>query len=344
MTEVSTRIEGRAGRITLTRPQALNALSPGMVRTIHAALDAWRDDPAVALVVMDGEGPRAFCAGGDIAEIYARGRQGDFGFARAFWAEEFRLNAAIARYPKPIVVWMHGFVLGGGVGLAGHASHRLVCETSRVAMPECGIGYVPDVGGTHLLACAPGHLGEYLGLSGHRMGPGDALLAGFADRFVPEAAWPALLARLVETGDPAAIADVATDAPPAELAEHLAAIDDAFSAPDLATLAARLEATDWGHGVLTGLRRLSPLSMAATLALVRAARREPGLAAALAREFRTAWRIIEAGDMLEGVRAQVIDKDRKPQWADAFTGITADRVAELMAPLGADELVLAPAG
>jgi enoyl-CoA hydratase len=315
-----------------------------MVRAIHTALDAWRDDPAVSLVVMDAEGPRAFCAGGDIAEIYARGRQGDFAFARAFWAEEFRLNAAIAAWPKPIVVWMHGFVLGGGVGVAGHASHRLVCETSRVAMPECAIGYVPDVGGTHLLARAPGRLGEYLGLTGHRMGPGDAILAGFADRFVPEADWPALLARLVETGDPAAIADVAAEPPPAELADRREAIDDAFSAPDLAILAARLEATDWGHGVLTGLRRLSPLSMAATLALVRAARREPGLEAALAREYRVASRIIAAGDMLEGVRAQVIDKDRNPQWADAFTGVTAERVAGLMAPLGADELVLAPAG
>jgi enoyl-CoA hydratase len=315
-----------------------------MVRTIRAALDGWCDDPAVALVVMDGEGPRAFCAGGDIAEIYARGRQGDFGFARAFWAEEFRLNAAIAGYARPIVVRMHGFVLGGGVGLAGHAGHRLVCETSRVAMPECGIGYVPDVGGTHLLARAPGRLGEYLGLTGHRMGPGDAIRAGFADRFVPEAAWPALLARLVETGDPAAIEDAAAAPPPAELAAQADRIDDAFSAPDLPTLATRLEASDWGHEVLKSLVRLSPLSMAATLALVRAARREPGLAAALAREYRVAWRIIEAGDMLEGVRAQVIDKDRNPLWADAFDGITPARVAALMAPLGADELVLAPAG
>jgi enoyl-CoA hydratase len=344
MTDVATRIEGRAGRITLTRPQALNALTPGMAKTIQTALDAWRDDTAVALVVMDGEGPRAFCAGGDIAEIYARGRQGDFAFARAFWADEFRLNAAIAGYPKPIVVRMHGFVLGGGVGLACHASHRLVAETVRVAMPECTIGYVPDVGGTHLLARAPGHFGEYLGLTGHRMGPGDAIRSGFADRFVPEAAWPALLARLAATGDPAAIEDFAAPPPPAELAAQADRIDDAFSAPDLPTLATRLEASDWGHEVLKTLARLSPLSMAATLALVRAVRREPGLAAALAREYRVAWRIIEEGDMLEGVRAQVIDKDRNPLWADAFDGVPPARVAGLMAPLGANELVLAQAG
>ena len=340
MTEVATRIEGRAGRITLTRPQALNALTPPMVTAIQAALDAWRQDPAVALVLMDGEGERAFCAGGDVAEIYQRARHGDFAFARAFWAEEFRLNADIASYPKPVVVRMHGYVLGGGVGLASHASHRLVGETSRVAMPECTIGYVPDVGGTHLLARAPGHLGEYLGLTGHRMEPGDAILAGFADRFVAEDAWPALRERLIAGGDTAAIEAAAAAPPPAPLAPLRAAIDEAFSAPDIATVIARLEADDWGHGVLKTLRRQSPLSVTTTFAMVRAARAEPGLAAALAREYRVAWRIIEAGDMIEGVRAQVVDKDRSPQWADTLDGVTPARVAALMAPLGADELAL----
>jgi enoyl-CoA hydratase len=340
MTDVSARAEGRAGRITLTRPQALNALTPAMVTAIRSALDAWRDDPAVALVLLEGEGERAFCAGGDVAEIYRRARHGDFAFARRFWADEFRLNADIATWPKPVVVRMHGYVLGGGVGLAGHASHRLVGETSRVAMPECAIGYVPDVGGTHLLARAPGHLGEYLGLTGQRMEPGDAILAGFADRFVPDAAWPGLRDRLVAEGDTAAIEAAATAPPPAPLAPLIPAIDEAFSAPDIATLVARLEASDWGHAVLKALTRQSPLSIATTFAMIRAARRDPGLPRALAREFRVAWRIIEQGDMLEGVRAQVVDKDRNPQWADTLDGVTRERVAALMAPLGAQELVL----
>ncbi len=340
MTDVHARIEGLAGRITLTRPQALNALTPAMIAAIQEALDTWRDDPAVALVLMDGEGERAFCAGGDVADIYHRGRRGDFASTRAFWADEFRVNATIGSYPKPVVVWMHGFVLGGGVGLAGHASHRLVCETSRVAMPECLIGYVPDVGGTHLLARAPGHLGEFLGLTGTRMEPGDAILAGFADAFVPAAAWPDLAARLTAEGDPAVIADFAASPPPAPLVALRDTIDDAFSAPDIATLVARLEASDWGHGVLKTLARQSPLSVATTFALIRAARAEPGLTPALTREYRVAWRIMEQGDMLEGVRAQLIDKDRSPQWGDTLDDIAPTRVAALMAPLGANELVL----
>jgi enoyl-CoA hydratase len=344
MTDVATRIEGRAGRITLTRPQALNALSAGMVRAIDAALDAWRDDPRVAMILIDAEGERAFCAGGDIQQIYETGRRGDFAFARTFWADEYRMNAKIARYPKPYVALMQGFVMGGGVGVSGHGSHRVAGDTTRIAMPECGIGLVPDVGGSLLLSQAPGRLGEYLGLTGHRMEPGDAIRAGFADHYVPLAAWPELTARLVETGDPAAITPFEAPAPEAALAPHQTAIDDAFSAPDLATLAARLEASDWGHGVIATLRRQSPLSLACTLALVRAARAEPGIEAALTREYRFTYRSISEGDLLEGIRAAVIDKDRNPQWADAFDGVTPARVAAMMAPLGADELELAQAG
>ncbi|MBP7242332.1 enoyl-CoA hydratase/isomerase family protein [Amaricoccus sp.] len=338
--DVLARKEGRAGRITMNRPKALNALTHDMVLVIERALEDWHDDPEVQLVLMDSVGDRAFCAGGDIADIYQRGRTGDFSFARDFWADEFRLNAAIGRYPKPVVALMKGYVLGGGVGLTGHASHRIVGESSRVAMPECAIGYVPDVGGTHLLGRAPGRLGEYLGLTGWRMGAADAILAGFADTFVPEALWPDLAARLIESGDAAVIADFAAEPPAGELAGRRDDIDDAFSAPDLATLVARLEASDWGHETLTALRKLSPLSMAATMELVRAARREPGLELALARELRAGVRIFESGDMMEGVRAQVIDKDRSPQWADTIDSVTPAQVAALMESLGPNELKL----
>jgi enoyl-CoA hydratase/carnithine racemase len=340
MSDVRIRLEGRAGRITLDRPQALNALSHAMARAIAAALDAWAAEPAVRLVLIDAVGERAFCAGGDIHEIYERGRRGDFAFARRFWAGEYRLNAGIARYPKPYVALMQGFVMGGGVGVAAHGSHRVVGATTRIAMPECGIGLVPDVGGTHLLAGAPGHLGEFLGLTGHRMGPGDAICAGFAGHFVPEAAWPELAARLVETGDPGVIDGLEAPVPPADLAARRADIDDAFAAPDLATLAARLETSEWGHGVLRILARQSPLSMACTLALVRAARRDPGIEKALAREFRFTWRSISDGDLLEGIRAAVIDRDRAPVWRDAMDGVTPAQVEAMLAPLGRDELVL----
>jgi len=341
MSEISTRIEGRAGRITLSRPRALNALTPGMLAAIEAALDAWRDDPRVALVLIDGEGPRAFCAGGDIAVLYHAGRRGDFGFGRRFWADEYRLNARIARYPKPYVALMHGFVMGGGVGVAGHGSHRVVGESAQVAMPECGIGLIPDVGATHLLARAPGAFGEFLGLTGTRMGPGDAMLAGLADSFVPEARWPALVAALCADGDPAALADAAAAPPEPGLAALREPIEAAFDdAADLAAIAARLETSDWGHAVLKTLARQSPLSMACTLALVRAARRDPGIEKALRREFRFTWRSQEDGDLLEGIRAAVIDKDRSPVWRDGLDGVHADQVAAMLAPLGADELKL----
>ena len=340
MSDIAARKQGRAGRITLTRPQALNALSREMAGAIDAALDAWRDDPEVELVLIDALGERAFCAGGDIREIYETGRLGDFGFARRFWAEEYRMNAKIARYPKTFVALAQGYVMGGGVGIGLHGSHRVVGASSRVAMPECAIGLVPDVGGTELLARAPGRMGEYAALTGYRMGPGDAIHLGFADDFVPEADWPELTERLVETGDPRLIAQFARPAPASPLAADRERIDDAFEAPDLATLAARLEASDWGHGVLKVLARQSPLSMGCTLALVRAARREPGVEAALAREYRATWRCIEDGDLLEGIRAAVIEKGHVPAWRYGLDEIRPALVADMLAPLGANELVL----
>ena len=338
MSDLSIRKQGRAGRITLTRPQALNALTHAMALAIDAALRAWRDDPDVALVLIDATGPRAFCAGGDLAEIYEAGKRGDFAYPRRFWAEEYRLNAAVARYPKPYVALTQGYVLGGGVGIASHGSHRVVGESTRIAMPECAIGLVPDVGGSHLLARAPGRLGEYLGLSGHRMGPGDALHAGFADAFVPEDAWPALTDRLVQTGDPAAVAEAARPVPASALPDQAAEIDDAFAAADLETLMARLAASDWGASVRATLAKQSPLSMACTLELVRRARAAPGVESALTREFRFTARSLSDGDLLEGIRAQVIDKDRTPQWRDAIDGVRPAQVAAMLAPLGADDL------
>jgi len=187
MSDLLLRIEGHAGRATLNRPAALNALTYDMANALEAALDQWRDDPLVQLVVIDAVGPRAFCAGGDIADLYATGKAGDVAFGQRFWADEYRLNAKLSEYPKPIVTLMQGFTMGGGVGVGCHASHRIVGESAQISMPECGIGLVPDVGGSRLLARAPGRMGAYLGLTTARMGPGCAIRAGFADHFVPEA-------------------------------------------------------------------------------------------------------------------------------------------------------------
>ncbi|MEX0310610.1 MAG: enoyl-CoA hydratase/isomerase family protein, partial [Tateyamaria sp.] len=175
MTDISIRITGHAGRITLQRPEALNAMTYEMCLAIEAAMDAWATDDAVKVVVLDAEGDRAFCSGGDIAELYETGTKGDYAYGQTFWADEYRLNHKIFHYPKPVVSFLQGFTMGGGVGIGCHGSHRVVGDSSQIAMPECGIGLIPDVGGSLMLALAPGRLGEYLGTTAARMNASDAI-------------------------------------------------------------------------------------------------------------------------------------------------------------------------
>ena len=329
MNDLSIRKDRRAGRITLTRPQALNALTHEMAVAIHRALDDWRGDPDVALVIIDAEGDRAFCAGGDIAAVYHAGRAGDHAVGQDFFADEYRMNAAIADYEKPIVAFMQGFVMGGGVGVGGHAGHRVVGDTTQVAMPESGIGLIPDVGGTWLLSRAPGRIGEYLGLTGARMDAGDAIHAGFADIYLPEAEWDAAREMLADTGDVAQLKG--RPAPASTLADRDLS---AFGGRSVEEIVASLE-QQGDEGALKPLRRNSPLSMAATLAMVRAARGDQRMQDALSREYRFTRRATAQSDFLEGVRAQIIDKDRTPVWA-ADAGPAA--VEAMLAPLGDDEL------
>lgn len=331
MSEILIRKDRLAGRITLNRPQALNALSLDMVNAISAALRNWQGDPDVKLVIVDAEGSKAFCAGGDIGALYHAGRRGDHQTARTFFRDEYRMNARVAEFPKPVVAFMQGFVMGGGVGVGGHASHRIVCETTRIAMPEVGIGLVPDVGGSFLLGRAPGHVGEYLGLTGARMGPGDAIFAGFADTFLAEEEWPELKERLAETADLSSINGQAPPAPPLATAKL-----DAFALGSVHDIMQALETTE-AETTLGLMRQNSPLSMAVTLELVRAARSDSKMRDSLAREFRFSSRATEHSDFLEGVRAQIIEKDRNPVWrADADPA----HVAELLSSLGPDEINL----
>jgi enoyl-CoA hydratase len=336
MDEVIIRTEGAAGRITLNRPKALNALTHDICLKVEAALDRWRDDEAVKLVILDGAGDRAFCAGGDIAQVYRAGKAGDQSVGRDFWRDEYRMNHKLAVYDKPIVAFLHGFVMGGGVGLGGHVRHRVVGESTQVAMPECGIGLIPDVGGTWLLGRAPGQLGPYLGLTGARMGPGDAIHAGFADAFVPESEWEALKAALARQGDPAALPR--HPAPESPMAAARAQIDRLFAGDGVPAIMAALDGDDspLAQDALKAMRRNSPLSMASILAMLR-----PGpadIVAALKQEFRWTWRSMEAGDFLEGVRAQIIDKDRNPKWRHARPeDVREAEVAAMLAPLGKNE-------
>ncbi len=337
MSDILIRVEGRCGRVTLNRPAALNALSEPMCVALDTALIAWAEDDAVDLVVIDAIGPRAFCAGGDIAELYAAGTAGDFSHGQAFWRKEYRMNLLIAGYDKPVVSLMQGFTMGGGVGVGCHARHRVVGETSQIAMPECGIGLVPDVGGSFLLALGPGRLGEYLGTTGARMGPADAIYAGFADVFVPEGDWPALIAALVAEGADA-LGRFVVVAPEGVLVTQQAQIDEHFGGETLGDILRSLRGDDseFARAALKALGRISPLAGCAAIEMQHRLGDNPTLPRALELEYRYTHRAQEQGDFLEGIRAAVIDKDRTPRWLhDNIEAVNSAAVAEMLMPLGA---------
>ena len=337
MGDISICKTGRAGRITLQRPKALNALTYQMCLDIDAALIAWREDADVDLIVIDAEGEKAFCAGGDIAEMYETGTKGDYDYGRKFWFDEYRMNNRLHEYPKPVVSFLQGFTMGGGVGVGCHGSHRIAGETSQIAMPEVGIGLVPDVGGTYILARAPGRLGEYLGTTAARMTAGDAIAVGFADHFIPEAEWPALIEALEETGDIMVLEQAVQPAPDSPLMAQLDDINRHFGGESLGDILNSLEA-DGGAFAMDAIKRLSrnaPLSMACTVEMIHRLR-GPSLTLrkALDMEYRFTYRSMEHGDFLEGIRAQIIDKDRNPQWQHPLHKVPAVAVSKMLIPLG----------
>lgn len=341
MADVEIKVEGGVGRMTLDRPEALNALNRPMMELIDGALISWAEDDAISLVVIDAVGERAFCAGGDIAELYRRTLDGDFAFSRNFWRDEYRMNARIKNFPKPYVAVMDGITMGGGVGLSAHGSHRIVTERSMVAMPECAIGLIPDVGGTFLLGQAPGHLGEYLGLTGARMGAADAIRAGFADVYVRAERVPDVIAALVEEPDIGLIETFAETPPDSELSAHRENIDDLFAHGSVEAIAAAAHEAggEWAEKVQKGLGKACPLAMKATLRMVREARGMMRLEEALAMEYRFTWRSLEQGEFMEGIRAAVIDKDRNPRWAKpGLSDVTAADVDAMLTDLDENEL------
>ncbi|MBY8866188.1 enoyl-CoA hydratase/isomerase family protein [Streptomyces sennicomposti] len=335
---------GRAAHITLNRPRAINALDHEMVRRIDAALTAWEHDPAVETVVVSGAGERGLCAGGDIRAVHDDARDGDGSAAAAFWRDEYRLNARIARYPKPYVALMDGIVMGGGVGVSAHGSVRIVTERSRVAMPETGIGFVPDVGGTYLLGLAPGELGTHLALTGAQIGAGDALLCGLADHYVPSAALPGLVADLADLPVHDALERHVQPPPQGELAARREWIDACYAAGTVEEIVRRL----LGHGdpaakeAAETLLTKSPTSLKVTLAALRRARRLGPLERVLDQEYRVSCACLRSPDLVEGIRAQVIDKDRDPRWSPRTLAEVSDADVEaFFAPLGDRELGLA---
>jgi enoyl-CoA hydratase len=335
------RREQRAGRITLNRPKALNALTWPMVKAITAALTAWRDDPTVHYVVLDGAGDRGLCAGGDVRWLYDIRTDG-VTEANQFWREEYSLNSLIARYPKPFVAIMDGIVMGGGIGLSAHGRHRIVTERSQIAMPETTIGLVPDVGGTWLLSRAQGQLGVYLGLTGARMSGPDAIQVGFADTFVASGRLADLVARLsAQAGDAVddIIDEMAEPVPVSGLTANRALIDQLFAGETLPAIhAALLTTTDpLATKARADLAVRSPKALALALEAIRRAKSYGRMEDALAVEFRLCTRLYEDGEFSEGVRALLIDKDKAPKWNPPdIAGVTPELIASYFAPLARD--------
>lgn len=342
--EILCETRGHAGVITLNRPRALNALTLGMVRGLAAALDAWEHDPAIRHVVIIGAGEKAFCAGGDIRLLHELGRAGRIEESRGFWREEYVLNARIKAYPKPYIALIDGIVMGGGVGVSLHGSHRVAGERYLFAMPEVGIGFFPDVGATHALPRLPGATGTWLAVTGERVGQADAMALGLATHAVLSSAMAGLLDALVAGQDvDAALEERAAILPPPPLAPHRALIDHAFSAPTVEAIIARLEevaGTDpFAARLLGAMAQKSPTSMKLALAQMKAGG-ALSFAEAMRTEFRIVSRIATGLDFREGVRAAIIDKDNKPAWQPArLADVGSAMVAAYFAPLP-DDLVI----
>jgi enoyl-CoA hydratase len=342
------RREGFAGIIRLNRPKALNAITLEMFRDIDKALDAFEADPDVSVIVLEGAGDRGLCAGGDIRALYESSQiNGDLG--KILWREEYILNARIRKFPKPYVAFMDGIVMGGGVGLSAHGSHRVVTERTKLAMPEVGLGFFPDVGGTWLLAHAPGEIGTYFGLTGQTMNGPDAIYAGFADAIVPSSRLEALRAALTKVRPGATQSEVkgliggfATDEKAGLVAAIQGTIDRWFAFERMEEIFAALKAdgSELAQATLKTLGEKSPRGMVVTLKLLRLARTASSLEQCLVREYRAALEVFRSDDFREGVRAAVIDKDRNPKWSPPrLEDVTPEMIASYFAEIGKDELV-----
>lgn len=340
--EILFEVRGAVGLITLNRPKALNALTHGMVTVMHARLKAWAADDAVKTVVIQGSGERAFCAGGDIRTLYDSGKAGT-PYALAFYRDEYLLNAFIKHYPKPYVALLRGFVMGGGVGVSVHGSHRIADETMQFAMPETGIGLFPDVGGSYFLPRLPGGIGMYLGLTGARLKTADALYAGIATHFVPASKREALLAALAEGTLPdMAMQGLAEDVPAAFLPAHRDKIERMFCGTSARDILAALDAdhTDWAADTAKTIRAKSPTATRLAFRQIREGAKldfDDGMRM----EFRMVNRVIAGRDFYEGVRATIIDKDGAPRWSPAALVDVSDAdIDAYFAPLGDEELPL----
>ncbi|WP_213268489.1 enoyl-CoA hydratase/isomerase family protein [Hyphomonas sp.] len=347
--DVSTKVTGRIGRITLTRPSALHALNTPMCAQILAALTAWKTDPAIHLVWIDHQdGTRGFCSGGDI-RMLAESGAGDASEARDFFRTEYRMNAALKAFPKPVLAILDGVTMGGGVGLSVHGSHRIATERTLFAMPETGIGLFPDVGGGWFLPRLEGQLGTWLALTGARLKGADVAAAGVATHYLPSERVPAL-AKNLEAADFSVDATAMLDdilrglthaVPAPSYGAHRETIHRCFGGQTAEGIVAALEADpgDWARGEAATIRAKSPETVKVALRQLREGARCETFEDNMRMEFRIGWRKVQSHDFQEGVRAVIIDKDNAPAWSPArLEDVSEADVAKYFAPLGDDEL------
>jgi enoyl-CoA hydratase len=342
MSDIVFDIKNGIGHILLNRPQALNALNHAMCTALHAQLATWATDARISAIVIQGAGDKAFCAGGDVVGLCAAGKAGSDDWD-SFFFDEYCTNHAIATYPKPYIAMLNGIVMGGGAGVSLHGQYRVVTEQFLFAMPETAIGLITDVGMTYILANLPGHIGLYLGLTGARLKAADAVAIGLATHFVRAEKMPALLAAIAtEASAIEAVlerfAEPAGDAP--IISKHVA-IDAHFSGVSVEAIMNSLSmGDDWAVGVRDTLLKMSPTSLKLCHMAITAAKGD-SLAACLRREYRIVHQIKYGTDFYEGVRAQLIDKDRKPIWKPAALGdVTDEMIADYVLKPVSGDLVL----
>ena len=327
---------GRLAIVTLNRPAALNALTLDMIRQLDRKLADWAVDPSVGAVVIRGAGERAFCAGGDVRALY----DGDAAYRAEFYRDEYRLNRRVFCFPKPYLALIDGVVMGGGVGVSVHGSHRVASERTLFAMPETGIGLFPDVGGGYFLPRRPGRIGMYLALTGARLGAADCLYAGIATHCVPGDRLDALVDALADGDVDATLAHFATDPGPPPLAEHRAAIDRCFAGASVEAIVATLKAEsgDWARAMRETLAAKSPTSLKLAFRQLSAGA-TLDFEAVLVMEYRLSQFCMAGHDFFEGVRAVVIDKDNAPRWRPAtLAEVSEAEIDRAFRPLGDRDL------
>jgi enoyl-CoA hydratase len=336
--EVLTRVDDGVGFITLNRPKAINSLNQTMVDLLSSVLIRWERDDAVRAVVLSGAGERGLCAGGDVVAVYHSARK-DGVETRRFWRDEYLLDGQVGRFAKPLVALMDGIVMGGGVGVSAHANTRVVTDTSKIAMPEVGIGFIPDVGGAYLLSRAPGALGLHAALTGAPFSGADAIAMGFADHYVPHRDLDAFTAAIVADGVESALAHHTIEPPPSALVAQRDWIDVCYAGDTAEDILAALRGHEAGpaQDAANLIATRSPIAVSVALEAVRRAAKLETLEDVLTQDYRVSSASARSHDLVEGIRAQIIDKDRNPKWSPAtLAAVTAADVDAYFAPVDDD--------